>query len=57
MRTHRFGRKLKLPPTFVIKHQLRKLMAADALKRAEAEAIAPLAGERRAQVGMLEKVA
>jgi hypothetical protein len=40
MRTHRFGRKLKLPPTFVIKHQLRKLIAEDAIKKAaEAEAM------------------
>jgi hypothetical protein len=39
MRTHRFGRKLKLPATIAIKHQLRKLMFEDALKRgARAEA-------------------
>jgi hypothetical protein len=34
MRTHRFGRKLKLPPTIAIKHQLRKLMAEDETKKA-----------------------
>jgi hypothetical protein len=38
MRTHHFGRKLKLPSTTAIKHQLRKLMAEDARKKAEAEA-------------------
>src|SRR5439155_13450434 len=38
MRTHRFGRKIKLPATIVIKHQLRKLTFEDAVKTAEAEA-------------------
>ena len=38
MRTHQFGRKIKLPATIVIKHQLRKLMFEDAVKKAEAEA-------------------
>jgi hypothetical protein len=38
MRTHRFGRKLKLPATLAIKHQLRKLMFEDAVKKAEAGA-------------------
>jgi hypothetical protein len=56
MRTHRFGRKLKLPPTMVIKHQLRKLMAEDALKKTEMEAIEPT-GAHLAQTGILEKVA
>ena len=32
MRTHRFGRKLKLPSTIAIKHQIRMLMFEDALK-------------------------
>ena len=41
MQTHRFGRKLKLPATIAIKHQIHKLMfedsvKADAKKRAEA---------------------
>ena len=38
MRTHRFGRKLKLPATIAIKHQLRQMMFEDALKDAEAGA-------------------
>jgi hypothetical protein len=38
MRTHRFGRKIKLPATIAIKHQLRKLMFEDATKKAEAGA-------------------
>ena len=38
MRTHRFGRKIKLPATIAIKHQLRKLMFEDSVKKAEAEA-------------------
>jgi hypothetical protein len=40
MRTHRFGRKIKLPATIVIKHQLRKLMFEDAIKKVEADASA-----------------
>jgi len=35
MRTHRFGKKLKLPATIAIKHQLRTLMYLDSLARAE----------------------
>jgi len=46
MRTHRFGRKLRLPSTMVIKHQLRKLMAEDALKVAELEAMEAIEGAR-----------
>jgi hypothetical protein len=38
MRTHRFGRKIELPATIAIKHQLRKLMFEDSIKKAEAEA-------------------
>jgi hypothetical protein len=38
MRTHRLGRKIKLPATIAIKHQLRKLMFDDAVKTAEAGA-------------------
>jgi hypothetical protein len=38
MHTLRFGRKLSLPSTIAIKHQLRKLMADDQVKKAEAEA-------------------
>jgi hypothetical protein len=32
MRTHRFGRKLKLPSTIAIKHQMRVLMLEDLVK-------------------------
>jgi hypothetical protein len=38
MRNYRFGRKIKLPATIAIKHQLRMLMAQDEAKKAEAEA-------------------
>jgi hypothetical protein len=52
MHTHRFGRKLKLPSTIAIKHQIRKLMLEDLAKEAEviarAEAIRrPLSEETR----------
>jgi hypothetical protein len=57
MRTHRFGRKLKLPSTFVIKHQLRMLIAEDARKKAEAEAMEIPAGEHLRRVAILERVA
>jgi hypothetical protein len=39
MRTHRFGRKIKLPATIAIKHQIRMLMAQDEAKKAEAQLI------------------
>jgi hypothetical protein len=39
MRTHRFGRKIKLPATIVIKHQIRMLMAQDEIKKAEAQSV------------------
>jgi hypothetical protein len=57
MRTHHFGRKLKLPSTIAIKHQLRKLMAEDARKEAGAGIIETPAGEHPRQAGVLEKVA
>jgi hypothetical protein len=38
MRTHRFGRKIKLPATIAIKHQIRKLMLEEAIDRVEAAA-------------------
>ena len=38
MQTHRFGRKLKLPSTIAIKHQIRKLMLEELLEKAEAGA-------------------
>jgi hypothetical protein len=40
MRTHRFGRKIKLPATIAIKHQLRKLMFEDSIKKAAAFIVA-----------------
>jgi hypothetical protein len=47
MDTRRFGRKIKLPATIAIKHQVRKLMFEEAVKKAEAEA---RAGAIRAQL-------
>ena len=48
MRTHRFGRKLKLPSTIAIKHQLRRLMFEDAVKNAEAAAsVESIHGQQR----------
>jgi hypothetical protein len=41
MRTHRFGRKILLPSTMAIKHQIRMLMAEDEARKAGAEAAAP----------------
>jgi hypothetical protein len=38
MHTHRFGRKLKLPSTIAIKHQIRKLMLEESVEKAEAGA-------------------
>ena len=38
MRTHRFGRKIKLPATIAIKHQIRMRMAQYEIRKAEAEA-------------------
>jgi hypothetical protein len=38
MQTSRFGRKLKLPATIAIKHQVRQLMFEEAAKTAEAAA-------------------
>jgi hypothetical protein len=35
MHTHRFGKKLKLPATIAIKHQIRKLMLEDLVKQTE----------------------
>lgn len=35
MHTHRFGKKIKLPSTIAIKHQIRKLMFEDLLKEVE----------------------
>jgi len=38
MDTRRFGRKIKLPATIAIKHQVRQLMFEEAVGKAEAEA-------------------
>jgi hypothetical protein len=38
MQTNRFGRKLKLPSTIAIKHQIRKLMLEELVEKAEAGA-------------------
>ena len=35
MHTHRFGKRIKLPSTIAIKHQMRKLMLEDLVKEAE----------------------
>jgi hypothetical protein len=40
MRSQRFGRKIKLPATIAIKHQIKMLMAQDEVKKAEAKLIA-----------------
>jgi hypothetical protein len=42
MDTFRFGRRLSLPSTIAIKHQIRMLMANDRAKKAEEEARARL---------------
>jgi hypothetical protein len=44
MRTHRFGRKIKLPATIAIKHQIRMRMAEYEIKKVEAEARTEAAG-------------
>jgi len=38
MRPHRFGRKIKLPATIAIKHQIRMRMAQDEIRKGESEA-------------------
>jgi hypothetical protein len=50
--THRFGRKIKLPATMTIKHQIRMLMAQDEVKKAEAQLI-ELSARRAARDGKL----
>ena len=46
MQTLRFGRKLALPSTIAIKHQVRTLMAQYEVKKAEAEARAEVVREQ-----------
>jgi hypothetical protein len=38
MQSYRFGRKLKLPSTIAIKHQIRRLMFEESAKKAAARA-------------------
>jgi hypothetical protein len=48
MQAYRFGRKLKLPSTIAIKHQIRGLMFEESLKKAAARARAEaIRGEPR----------
>ena len=49
--TFRFGRKLSLPSTIAIKHQLRMLMADDRAKKAEEEARAQSTDIPQTEVG------
>jgi hypothetical protein len=42
MRSHWFGRKIKLPATIAIKHQIKMLMALDEVKKQEAQSIQQL---------------
>jgi hypothetical protein len=55
MRTHRFGRKIKLPATIAIKYQIRMLMAQDEVKRADAQLIEQSA--RRAVRSAVQQIA
>jgi hypothetical protein len=41
MRTNRFGKKIKLPATIAIKHQLMKLMFEESVKEAAAAEVTP----------------
>ena len=52
METRRFGRKVKLPATIAIKHQIKRLMLEDAIKAEAAERTKaiPLQLEQRAPV-------
>ena len=60
MHTHRFGRKLKLPSTIAIKHQIRQLMLEDliseleVLRRAE-KVVGPVALMRSTEIDMSSK--
>ena len=55
MRMHRFGRKIKLPATIAIKHQIRMLMAQDDVGKAEAQLIEQSA--RRAVRSAVQQIA
>jgi hypothetical protein len=54
MRTHRFGREIKLPATVVIKHQIRTGMAQHEQKRTDAE-VTTEAPRTKAREGFLLK--
>ena len=57
MRTHRFGRKLKLPATIAIKHQLRMLMLEDAVKNvAAAASVESVRGQQGDETGPLSRL-
>jgi hypothetical protein len=58
MHTHRFGRRLKLPATIAIKHQIRKLMFEDLVKEAQeiAKAEAVRGHEQRTFTGGEDRV-
>jgi hypothetical protein len=48
MQAYRFGRKIKLPSTIAIKHQIRRLMVEESVKKAETRAnAAAVRGEPR----------
>jgi len=51
MGTHRFGRKLKLPSTFAIKHQVLVRMLHEAIEKERAEAYEQAKSVRRNQFG------
>jgi hypothetical protein len=56
MRTHRFGRKIKLPSTMAIKHQIRTQMARDETERVAAQATADvLRGQQPGEPELLVK--
>ena len=56
MQTHRFGRKISLPSTTAIKHQIRKLMAQD-IKKAEIEGIRKRTEGQKGELGAPEVLA
>ena len=59
MHTHRFGKKIKLPSTIAIKHQIRKLMLEDLVKETEviarAEAIRRSLSEETLHMSVKQK--
>ena len=56
MRTHRFGRRIKLPSTIALEHQIRTLMARDEIAKAEADAKAAAShGGRHGEEELLVK--